>query len=213
MVLTLVSKVRGHQLTRIFCSWSTVWFVTLLPLISAISSPSCKDPGEMKKPGQMSHTVCSSSVFVLQFIIVVICVISYWVIFILLRDKLKTREALNQEKGEKHVSKWPLQYKQISLYGLLVVVVLIYNYNTEYQIIAAEFKKSKMWLAVAVLVTLTPKHIEFYMQNSFLSFSWYQYCFCILNIKSVFENKMCRICLLLSCYHAFKSIHIVKAKT
>lgn len=32
--------------TRIFCSWSTLWFATLCPLISAISSPSCSDPAQ-----------------------------------------------------------------------------------------------------------------------------------------------------------------------
>lgn len=39
---------RTARLTRIFWSWSTVWFATLFPLISAISSPSCKDPEEKK---------------------------------------------------------------------------------------------------------------------------------------------------------------------
>lgn len=46
----LVLWARKDQLTRIFWSWSTVWLATLFPLISAISSPSCKDP-EKDKPG------------------------------------------------------------------------------------------------------------------------------------------------------------------
>lgn len=41
-------RARIAWLTRIFWSWSTVWFATLFPLISAISSPSCKDPEEKK---------------------------------------------------------------------------------------------------------------------------------------------------------------------
>lgn len=53
--LTFVRKIKviRYQLTRIFCSWSTLWFVTLFPLISAISSPSCKEPGERKTPGEV----------------------------------------------------------------------------------------------------------------------------------------------------------------
>lgn len=61
-ILQMLSWTTGERyqaLTSIFCSCSTVWFATLMPFISRISSPTCNVPAEITKHtiNTITHTI------------------------------------------------------------------------------------------------------------------------------------------------------------